>query len=268
MIHPTAIVHSEAILHDGVEVGAYSVIGPDVEIGADCEIHHHVVIEGPTTVGKGCQIFSSATIGTAPQDKKFRGERSYLEIGNNNAIREYVNINRGTENGGGVTRIGDRNLIMASCHIAQDCQIGNDVIITGGSFISGHVEIRDHVTLGGVTSVVQFCRIGEYAYTGGQTTIRMDVAPFSKINPTDSASLVGVNTIGLERRGFSPEEIEILNQAFKVYFRSGLTREEGLEQLRCDFPDSEYVKMIVDFIQQKERGVYRQPGNYRVKKEN
>lgn len=259
MIHPTAIIDPSAILHSGVKVGAYSFIGPDVEIGVDCEILHHVVINGPTKIGKECRVFSFATIGTEPQDKKFHGERTYLEIGNNNIIREYVNISRGTENGGGITRIGDRGLIMSSCHIAHDCLIGNDVIISGGSFLSGHVEIRDHVNLGGMTSVVQFCRVGEYAYTGGVTTIRMDVAPFSVIIPSDSVTVTGINFIGLERKGFTPEEIDILSQAFETFFRSGLARKDALEKLSSDFPGSKHVKMIVDFMQQGEKGVYRPP---------
>lgn len=168
MIHQTAVIDPGAKLHDSVEVGAYSIVGPGVEIGADSRIGHHVVIEGPTTLGTGCRVFPFASLGLEPQDKKFHGEQSRLEIGDQNTIREYVTINRGTEIGGGVTRLGNHGWIMAYCHIAHDCIVGDHVTMSNGATLGGHVVVKDYATLGGLTGVHQFCRIGEYAITGGR----------------------------------------------------------------------------------------------------
>lgn len=256
MIHSTAIVDPKAKLHSGVKVGAYSIIGPDVEIEKDTEINHHVVLEGPTKIGTECRIFPFTSIGLEPQDKKYQGERSYLEIGNSNTIREYVTINRGTELGGGITRIGDRGWIMAYCHIAHDCLIGNDVIMANGTTLGGHAIIKDNANLGGLTGVTPFCRIGEYAFTSAQSTIRMDVAPYSFITG-DSAKLSGINYIGLERNGFIAEEVEKINQAFKIFFRSGLTKDEALEALKKEFQSSDQIRIFIDFIQTSERGICR-----------
>ena len=256
MIHPTAIIDENAFLHDGVKVGAYSIIGPDVEIGENSEISHHAVIEGPTRIGPENKIFPFATIGTESQDKKFKGETAYLEIGQNNTIREYVTINRGTEGGGGITRVGDDGWFMACCHIAHDCHIGNGVIMANGCLLGGHVTIKDFVQLGGLTGVHQFCQIGEHAFTGGQSMITLDVAPFSRVAGI-SARLIDVNYIGLERRGFSPEELEMINRVYKVFFRSGLTRNAAIKKLEEDFPDTVHVRMFIDFVNASERGVCR-----------
>ncbi|MCP4753180.1 MAG: acyl-ACP--UDP-N-acetylglucosamine O-acyltransferase [Proteobacteria bacterium] len=256
MIHQTAIVDPKAKVHSGVRIGAYSIIGSEVEIGEDTEIGHHVNIEGPTRIGPECRIFPFASLGLEPQDKKFHGEKSYLEIGRNNTIREYVTINRGSEAGGGITRIGDRGWIMAYCHIAHDCLIGNDVIMTNATSLGGHVIVKDYAILSGSTGVTQFCRIGEYAFTGAQSLITLDVAPFSKV-AGNTASLLGVNTIGLERNGFLPEEIETVNQAFKIFFRSGLTKDIAIQHLKEEFPTSEHIRMFVDFIKTSGRNVVR-----------
>jgi len=216
MIHSTAIIDNKAIIHAGVEIGAFSIIGADVEIGENSVIGHHVVIEGPTKIGPGNRIFPFATIGTESQDKKYQGEQAFLEIGQNNTMREYVTINRGTEGGGGITRIGDDGWFMACSHIAHDCQIGDGVIMSNGSLLGGHVVIKDFANLGGLTGVHQFCQIGEYAFTGGQSMITLDVAPFSKV-AGNSAKLIGYNFIGLERRGFSPEEVEVVNQVLRSF---------------------------------------------------
>ncbi len=258
MIHPTAIVDPKAQLHSGATVGAYSMIGPEVEIGTDTEIQHHVVIEGPTSIGSECRIFPFASIGLESQDKKFRGERSYLEIGKGNTIREYVTINRGTEAGGGITRLGDRGWIMAYCHIAHDCIVGNDIVMSNGTTLGGHVVIKDHAVLGGFTAVHQFCRIGDYAFTGGQSLILLDVAPFSKVaGNSESARLIGVNSILLERNGISAKEIETINQVFKIFFRSGLTKDKALIELGGQFPGFDYVKLFIDFVEASERGICR-----------
>ncbi len=256
MIHKTAIVDPGAKLHEGVSVGAYSIIGPGVEIGEKTEIRHHVVIEGPTKIGPECRIFPFASIGLEPQDKKFHGETSYLEIGCNNTIREYVTINRGTEAGGGITKIGDRAWIMAYCHIAHDCLVGNDVTMSNGTTFGGHVVIKDFATLGGLTGIHQFCRVGEYAITGAQSMITQDVVPYS-IVAGNRAKMAGVNYIGLDRRGFASEEIDLINQAYKIFFKTGLTKDAALSQLKSEFPSSKTIDMFVSFIETSERGVCR-----------
>ena len=256
MIHQTAIIDPEAKLHSSVEVGAYSVIGPGVEIGADCRIAHHVVIEGPTKIGAGSRIFPFASLGLEPQDKKFQGEKSCLEIGSHNTIREYVTINRGTEVGGGTTKLGDHGWIMAYCHIAHDCIVGDHVTMSNGATLGGHVVVKDYANIGGLSGVHQFCRIGEYAIVGGQSMITQDVVPFA-IAAGNRAKLAGVNYIGLDRRGFTSEEIDIINQAFKIFFKNGLTRDVALLKLKEEFPESAHIGMFVDFIQSSERGVCR-----------
>ena len=256
MIHPTALVDKTAILHDGVTVGAYAVIGPNVEIGQDTEISHHTVIEGPTKIGPNCRIFPFASIGMEPQDKKFHGESSSLVIGEGNMIREYVTINRGTESGGGVTTIGDRAWIMAYCHIAHDCEIGNDVVMANGTTLGGHVIIRDRAITGGMTGVHQFCRIGEFAITGGQSMISQDVVPYV-IAAGNRAKIAGVNYIGLERNGFSGKEVEEINQAYRTFFKIGLTKDVALKKLSEEHADSTRIQTFIDFIRSSERGVCR-----------
>jgi UDP-N-acetylglucosamine acyltransferase len=256
MIHQTAIVDSRAIIHDGVSIGAYSVIGSDVEIGENTEISHHVVVEGPTRIGSKCRIFPFASLGLEPQDKKFQGENSKLEIGSENVIREYVTINRGTNLGGGITRLGNRGWIMAYCHIAHDCLLGDDVTMSNGTTLGGHVVVKNFATLGGLTGIHQFCRIGEYSITGGQSMITQDVVPFS-IVAGNRAKLAGINYIGLDRRGFTSEEIELINQAYKVFFKSGFTKDAALKKLKEEFPDSEHIRLFADFIKSSERGVCR-----------
>jgi UDP-N-acetylglucosamine acyltransferase len=256
MIHKTAVIDLKANLDSSVEIGAYSVIGPEVEIGADCQIGHHVVIEGPTKIGVGCRVFPFASLGLEPQDKKFQGERSHLEIGNENTIREYATINRGTEVGGGITRLGDHGWIMAYCHIAHDCIVGNHVTMSNGATLGGHVVVKDYANIGGLSGVHQFCRIGEYSIVGGQSMITQDVVPFA-MAAGNRAKLAGVNYIGLDRKGFTSEEIDIINQAFKIFFKSGLTRDLAVIKLREEYPESTHIKMFADFIQSSERGVCR-----------
>lgn len=256
MIHQTAVIDPDAQLHDGVEVGAYSIIGPGVEIGADCEIGHHVVIEGPTRIGARCRIFPFASLGLEPQDKKYQGEASQLEIGDNNTIREYVTINRGTDVGGGITRLGNHGWVMAYCHIAHDCIVGNYVTMSNAATLGGHVIVKDYANLGGMAGVHQFCRVGEYSLVGAQSLITQDVVPFA-IVAGNRAKLAGVNYIGLDRRGFSSVEIDVINQAYKIFFKSGLTRDDALVRLREEFPESDHIGILTDFIQTSERGVCR-----------
>jgi len=256
MIDQTAVIDPEAKVHNSVEVGAYTIIGSDVEIGANCKIAHHVVIEGPTKIGADCRVFPFSSLGLEPQDKKYEGERSYLEVGSHNTIREYVTINRGTKVGGGITRLGDYGWIMAYCHIAHDCLVGNHVTMSNGVTLGGHVVIKDHANLGGLTGVHQFCRIGEYSITGGQSMITQDVVPFA-IVAGNRAKLAGVNYIGLDRQGFTSEEVDIINQAYKIFFKSGLTKDDALVKLSEAFEDSKHIRMLIDFIGTSERGVCR-----------
>lgn len=256
MIHQTAVIDPDAQLSADVEVGAYSIIGSGVEIGAGCIIGHHVVIEGPTTIGDGCRIFPFASLGLEPQDKKYHGEESKLLIGNHNTIREYVTINRGTDIGGGMTRLGDYGWIMAYCHIAHDCIVGDHVTMSNAATLGGHVIVGDYATLGGMTGVHQFCRIGDYSITGAQSMITLDVVPFA-IAAGNRAKLAGVNYIGLDRRGFTSEEVDTINQAFKIFFKSGLTRDIAIGQLEEEFPGSNHIRMLIDFIQASERSVCR-----------
>ena len=259
MIHPTAIIDERAQIGKGVKIGAYAVIGREVTIGDACEIGHHAVIEGPTTMGEGNRIFPFAAIGLEPQDMKFHGEASRLEIGSGNLIREYVTLNRGSEAGGWVTRIGDQNWIMAYCHIAHDCLIGSNIIMANGTTLGGHVVGKDHATLGGMTGVHQFCRIGEYAMTGGQSMITQDITPYV-IAVGNRAKLQGLNYVGLERKGFTPAQIEEINKIYRVFFMSGKTVENAVHQLRAELPPSEHLQRFVEFVESSQRGVCRPTG--------
>ena len=256
MIHPTTIIDANAKLHATVQVGAYSVIGPDVEIQEDTKIQHHVVMEGPTRIGKKCRIFPFASIGLEPQDKKYDGERSHLEIGDGNTIREYVTISRGTAGGGGTTKIGKDGWIMAYCHIAHDCILGSNIVMSNGATLGGHVVVGEHAVIGGLTGIHQFCRVGDYSITGAQSMIRQDIAPFSMV-AGNRAHLSGVNYVGLRRNGFTQEEIKDVKSAFSIFFQSSLTKKEAVQKLRDRFPHSPHITLFIDFVDSSERGVCR-----------
>ncbi|HKI99915.1 MAG TPA: acyl-ACP--UDP-N-acetylglucosamine O-acyltransferase [bacterium] len=256
-IHPTAVVDPNARLGKGVSIGPYCVIEADVQIGDGTEVMNHVTIHGPTVIGQRNRIYPYAFLGQDPQDKKFkRGEASSLEIGDDNVIREYATINRGTQGGGGVTRVGARNLIMAYCHIAHDCQVGDDTVFANCATLGGHVHIGNKAYLGGFTAVHQFCSVGEMTMTGGQTMIAQDVPPYV-IAAGNRARLFGVNRIGLERNGLPPEEIEAVQRAYKLYFRGKMSSEEALAAIEARFSASEHVKHFVDFIRHSKRGICR-----------
>src|SRR5215213_4220190 len=223
-IHPTAVIEPGARIAEDVEVGAYAVLGPEVRIAAGCRIGPHAVITGNTSIGPNCRIWQFASIGDAPQDKKYSGEPTRLEIGANNTIREFCTLNRGTVQGGGVTRIGDDNWIMAYVHIAHDCLIGNRTIFANNAQLAGHVHIEDDVILGGFTLVHQFCRVGAHCITGLGTVLLQDVPPYVKAsgNPVHP---YGLNTEGLRRRGFSTEAIGALKRAYRTLYREGRTLE-------------------------------------------
>ncbi|VAW70665.1 Acyl-[acyl-carrier-protein]--UDP-N-acetylglucosamine O-acyltransferase [hydrothermal vent metagenome] len=255
-IHPTAIIDESARLADDVSVGPYSIIGADVEIGAGSWIGPHVVINGPTKMGENNKIFQFASLGEDPQDLKFAGEKSYLEIGDNNTIREYVSISRGTEDGGDITRIGDDNLLMAYVHIAHDCQVGSHIIFANSASCAGHVEVGDHSILGGFTLVHQFTKIGIHCFTSMGAIINQDVPPYI-IVASSYGKASGINKVGLKRRGYSDEVIRAIVNAYKLMIRSRKPREQAMQEAAKLIEDYPEVKLMADFIVQSERGIIR-----------
>ena len=256
MIHPSAVVDPGAELPPDVEVGPFSVIGPDVVLGAGTWIGSHVVIEGPTRIGERNRIHSFSVLGGAPQDKKYRGEASALEIGNDNVIREYCTFNRGTEGGGMVTRVGDGNWIMAYVHIAHDCLVGDGIVMANAATLAGHVEVEDCVTLGALTVVHQFCRIGRHAFSAMGAVILKDVPPFVTV-AGNSASPHGLNTEGLRRRGFSAPAMQALKSAYKTVYKRGFTLESALSRLSVPAEESVEVGCFRDFVRSSRRGIVR-----------
>ena len=256
MIHATALVDSAARIGADVGIGAYSVIGPEVEIGARTTIGPHVVIEGATRIGCDNRIFQFASLGAEPQDKKFRGERSELLIGDRNVIREFTTFNRGTVDGGGATRIGDDNWIMAYVHIAHDCVIGNQVVFANNATLAGHVEIGDFVILGGFTGVHQFCKIGAHAFTGMGSLINADVPPFV-IVAGSYAKPRGINSEGLKRRGFDAARIAAIKRAYRTLYVAGAPLAEARAKLAEQARESGDVAVLLDFIERSERSLAR-----------
>ncbi len=256
VIHQTAIIDPSANIAEGVEIGAYSVIGADVEIGPDCVIGPHVVINGPTRMGAENRIFQFASIGEAPQDKSYAGEPTRLEIGDRNVIREYATMNRGTEHGGGVTRVGNDNLFMAYTHLAHDCWVGNNTIFANAASLAGHVEVGDYSILGGFTNVHQFCKIGPHSFCGLGTTVLRDIPPYVIANG-NPATPHGINSEGLKRRGFSKAAIQGLRKAYKLLYKSQLKLKEAetaLIELQQECPE---VGPMVEFLQKSERSIVR-----------
>jgi UDP-N-acetylglucosamine acyltransferase len=257
LIDSSAIIDEGARIGRDVEIGPYSIIGPGVEIGERTRIAEHVVIRGPTRIGKDNRIFQFCSIGDDPQDKKFAGEsESRLEIGDGNTIREYCSINRGTEGGGGVTRLGDDNWIMAYVHIAHDCFIGNHTVFANNATLAGHVCIDDYAILGGFTGVHQFCRIGSHSFSAIASVIVKDIPPYIMVSG-NTAVPSGLNREGLNRRGFSREGIDALRKAYKTVYRDGLLLKDALEQLKPACADSEEVARFVEFIRNSDRGIVR-----------
>ncbi|MFO7604317.1 MAG: acyl-ACP--UDP-N-acetylglucosamine O-acyltransferase [Gammaproteobacteria bacterium] len=255
-IDPHAVVDPSAKIAKNVRIGPFTVIGPHVEIGEATEIGPHVVINGPTRIGRENRIFQFSSIGEIPQDKKFHGEDSRLEIGDRNTIREFVTINRGTADGGGVTRIGSDNWLMAYIHIAHDCIVGNHTIFANGASIAGHVTIGDYAILGGFTLVHQFCSVGEYAFCGMGSAISKDVPPYIMVNG-NPAHPHGLNTEGLKRQGFSKEALRVLREAYKTIYRSGMTREEALVKLELMGVSQPEIQPLCHFLKQARRGILR-----------
>ena len=256
-IHPTAIVDAKAKVHPSCKVGPYCVIGPDVELGESCYLISHVAIEGPTRIGAGNGFFPFCSIGLAPQDISYAGEPTRLEIGDHNKIREFVTINRGTVKGGGLTKVGDHNLIMAYTHIAHDCQVGSHIIMANAATLGGHVTVGDWATVGALCPVHHFVRIGTHAFIGGGTTITRDVLPFSKTSAERGTHAYGLNAVGLERRGFTKERIHKIHHAYRLLLAAKLNTSQALEKLKAEEERGEDINLLIRFIEASERGVIK-----------
>ena len=251
MIHKTAIVDPKAKISSSVNIGPYSIIGPNVEIGKDTDINSHVSIAGHTKIGKNNKIYPFASIGNDPQDLKFKGEISSLEIGDNNKIREYVSINPGTDGGSGVTKIGNNCLFMVSSHVAHDCNIGNNIVVVNNVAIGGHVHIEDNAIIGGNSAVHQFIRIGKFAMIGGMCAVIRDVIPYGLVHGNRSI-LQGINLIGLRRNNISNQDITLLSNAYKELFKSE-NLSENLKNLSDDFKKNILVMEILEFLQKDKK---------------
>jgi UDP-N-acetylglucosamine acyltransferase len=256
MIHPTAIIHDGARIAEGVEIGPYAVIGANVAIDTGTRVGAHAVIEGWTQIGRDNRIFQFASVGAEPQDLKFHGEKSFLRIGDRNTVREFVTMHRGTEDGIGETVVGNDNLFMAYCHVAHDCIVGDHVIFANGATLAGHVRVDDWAILGGLSAVHQFTAIGCHVMVSGGSMVTQDIAPYT-IAQGDRAKIVGINQVGLKRRGFSEEQVRRIKQAYKLVFRSGLRHEEALARIAAELPDAPEVRVFVDFVRNSERGIAR-----------
>ena len=257
VVHPTAIVAETATVAAGCRIGPYSTVGPDVELGEDCELVSHVVLDGHAHFGKGNRIFPFAVLGVAPQDLKYAGEPTRLEIGDRNVIREYVTISRGTAGGGGTTRLGNDCLIMAYTHIGHDSVIGNHCILANAATLAGHVIIEDYATVGALCPVHQFCRIGRYSYIGGGTTITQDVLPFSLTSAKRETHAFSLNKVGLERRGFSAEQLRSLHRAYRMLLAAKLNTTQAIERLKTEAAGSAEVRYLIEFIESSSRGIIK-----------
>lgn len=258
-IHSTAVVDPKAELDSTVTVGPYAVIGADVKIGANTRVEAHAVVSGPTIIGENNYIGSFAVVGGPPQDLSYNGEPTELHIGNNNQIREYASIHRGTPHGSGLTSVGNDNLLMAYTHVAHDCKIANHVIMANVATLAGHVEVGDRASIGGLVAIHQFCRIGQFAYIGGVSGISQDVPPYVILAGTRNRTRIsGINKVGLKRNGFSRETINRLEDAFKIIFRSpNLLMKDAIEQAKNELGDNEEVMNLVRFFESSKRGVVK-----------
>jgi UDP-N-acetylglucosamine acyltransferase len=256
-IHPQASVAPSAKLGAGVQVGAFAVIGDAVELGDGCVVHSQAVLNGPMRAGRENVFHPFCAIGGEPQDLKFQGEKTELVIGDKNVFRECVTASRGTKGGGGTTSIGNGSLFMAYSHIAHDCHVGDYTIFANGATLAGHVTVQDFATIGAFSPVHQFCRIGRYAYIGASTVITQDVLPFSRVVTERETKSYGVNSIGLERRGFAPERLQLLQQAFRLLSRSKLNTTQAVTEMKKNLDGSQDVAELVQFIETAERGIVK-----------
>jgi len=254
-IHPTAIVSKKAKLADDIQVGPYTIIRDNVVVGRGTKIHAHCLVEGNTAIGAGCEIFTGAVVGSRPQDLKYKDEKSFLEIGDNNIIREYSTFNPGTGDGGR-TVVGNNNLFMAYSHIAHDCIVGNHCIIANNGTLAGHVTIEDRAVVGGLVAIHQFVRVGLLSIIGGCSKVVQDIPPYSTCDG-HPARVYGLNLIGLRRNGISKDSIEQLNHAFKIFFNTGLSPRHALEKIEKEIKPNNEVSYLVNFIKNSQRGIVR-----------
>lgn len=255
-VDPRAVVDSGATLGADVQVGPFCVIGPDVTLGDGCRLDAQVVVTGPTKIGAGTRIWPMASVGADPQDLKYGGERTFLEIGEENRIREFVTINRGTPGGGGTTRIGSGNLLMAYVHVGHDCRVGDRVIFGNAATLAGHVEVGSDANVGAFSAVHQFCRVADHAFIGGCSVVTRDALPWVT-TVGNRARAYGLNTIGLERKGYPAETVAALKRAYRTLFRSGLSLEEGLAEVERELGEVPEVAYFIEFVRGSERGVCR-----------
>ena len=257
-IHPTAIIDPSAEIDGEVSIGPYCIVGPGVRIARGSVLEAHVRIHSHTTVGENCRFSSFGSIGSDPQDLKFRGEESRLRVGSGNVFREFVTVNRGTAGGGGETVLGDCNFLMAYSHVAHDSRIGNHVIMANAATLAGHVDVGDHATVGAFSAVHQFCRVGPHAFIGGFSVVTRDALPFVKtVGDRNAAKIYGINTVGLERTGFTRETIEELKRAYRLLFRSGLNTGDALRRAREESWITPEVALLFEFIESAARGFVR-----------
>lgn len=256
-VHPTAVIDSSARVSPSCKIGPYCVIGPQVEVGDHCELISHVVIDGPTKIGANNRFFPFSSIGLAPQDVSYKGEPTRLEMGDDNTVREFVTINRGTVKGGGLTKVGNHILVMAYTHIAHDCSIGDYVILANAATLGGHVTVEDWATVGALCPVHHFVRIGAHSFIGGGTTITRDVLPFSKTAAERGTHAYGLNSVGLERRGFTKERIRRIHHAYKLLLASKLNTSQALEKLKSEPDRGEDVNALIKFVESSDRGVIK-----------
>jgi len=259
VIHDTAIISETSKLGDNVEIGAYSIIGPNVKISNNTKIHSHVNITGNTSIGTGNEIFPFSSIGTPPQDLKYKGEKNSLIIGDNNKFREYVNINPGTKQGGGITKIGNNNLFMVYCHVAHDCNVLNNIVLANNVQVGGHVLIQDNAIIGGSCAIHQFSRIGESSMIGGMTGVLSDVIPFG-LSLGNRNNLVGLNLIGLRRAKISNENIKIIQEAYNIIFKSENFR-SNIDNLNNELKKNQFVNKIINFINSDKKRAISIPEN-------
>lgn len=254
-IHPSAVIAEGAVIPDSCEIGPFCTIGSDVVLGEDCRLISHVVLDGRTRIGARNVIYPFTSIGIAPQDLKYGGEPTQTEIGDDNTIRECVTVSRGTAKGGGITRVGSKNLLMAYVHIGHDSQVGSGCILANAATLAGHVTIQDFATVGAFSPVHQFCTVGKHAYIGGGTIVTQDVLPFSLTSEKRENKAYGINKIGLQRKGFSAERLQRLQKAFRYLLAAKMNTSQALEQIRA--LEGEDVKLLADFIEKSERGVIK-----------
>lgn len=257
MIHPSAIVDHRAKVPHSCQIGPYCVVGPEVELGEDCELISHVVIHGPTKIGANNRFFPFAAIGIEPQDVSFHGEPTRLEMGDHNVVRESVTLNRGTVKGGSVTRIGSHTFIMAYAHLGHDSFLGDHAMLVNGATLAGHVTVEEWAVVGALCPVHQFVRIGAHAYIGGGTTITQDVLPFAKVSARRDVATFGMNSVGLERRGFSKDRVGKIHHAYRVLLNSRLNTSQAIEKLKAEGDQGEDVAMLIRFVEQSERGIIK-----------